>query len=158
MRSSDTVRSFDSVHSFDIVDVLIEQHDHMRQLCAEVKRSHGPARRRLFAELNRLVNVHELGDRRIVHPAARNSGAAGDAVGVACMTEEGTIERAFAALTALGVEPGSFDVRFAAAHDALLAHHAHEERDEFPLLRTHVGTQRRHMMVGELHDLQVMAG
>lgn len=146
------------MRSFDIVDVLIEQHDHLRRLCADVERSRGPARRLLFAELNRLVNVHERGERTIVHAATRNSGAAGDAVGVACMAEEGAIERAFAALAALGVEHASFDDRFAAAHHALLAHNDHEERDEFPLLRNHVGTQRRHMMVGELHDLQVMTG
>jgi hypothetical protein len=46
----------------------------------------------------------------------------------------------------------------AAVHGAILRHIEHEERDEFPVLRRYVGTQRRHMMVGELHDLQVMAG
>ena len=104
------------------------------------------------------MHRHELGDRTIVHPAARKANAAGDAIGVACMIEGGDIERALADLTARGVEQAGFDARFTAVHGAILRHTEHEERDEFPVLRRMSGTQRRHMMVGELHDLQVMAG
>jgi hypothetical protein len=146
------------VQQSDIVDVLREQHDRIRHLCADVEGSRGADRERHFAQLRGLLHRHELGDRTIVHPAARKANAAGDAIGVACMTEGGDIERAFAALTALGVAHASFDVRFTAVHEAILRHTEHEERDEFPVLRLYVGTQRRHMMVGELHDLQVMAG
>jgi hypothetical protein len=144
------------VHSSDIVDVLLDQHDRIRQLCAVVEHSDGAARKRHFTELSRLVRVHELADRRIVHPAARNANPAGDAIGVACMTEEDQINQAFTGMAALGVGHGTFDVRFAAAHAAVLHHAQHEERDEFPLLRRYVGTQRLHMMASELHDMQAM--
>jgi hypothetical protein len=138
------------------VDVLLDQHDRMRHLCAAVERSDGAARARHFTELSRLVRVHELAERKVVHPATRNANPAGDAIGVACMAEEEQINRAFAGLAALGVEHGTFDVRFAAAHAAVLHHAQREERDEFPLLRRYVGTQRLHMMASELHDVQTM--
>jgi hypothetical protein len=140
----------------DVVDVLRTQHDQMRRLCGDVERAGGADKKRLFAELDLLVNLHELGDRTIIHPATRDSTPSGDAVGVACMVEEGNIERAIAELHALGVDDTAFDVKFAAVHAAILDHHAHEERDEFPLLRLYVKPQRLHMMVGQLHDIQVM--
>jgi hypothetical protein len=140
----------------DVVDVLRTQHDQMRRLCGDVQRAAGADKKRLFVELDQLVNRHELGDRTIIHPAVRDSTPAGDAIGVACMVEEGDIERALAELRALGVDDVAFDTKFAAVHAAILDHDDHEERDEFPLLRLYVKPQRLHMMVGQLHDTQVM--
>jgi hypothetical protein len=140
----------------DVVDVLRTQHDQMRRLCGDVQRAAGADKKRLFAELDLLVNLHELGDRTIIHPAVRDSTPAGDAIGVARMVEEGNIERALAELHALGVDDVTFDTKFAAVHAAILDHDAHEEREEFPLLRLYVKPQRLHMMVGQLHDVQVM--
>lgn len=140
----------------DVVDFLIGQHDRMRELCADIPLATGPAKHRLFAELDVLVNVHEYGDRAVVHPAARDSTPAGAAIGVACMAEEGVIEREIAELHERGVGDATFDVGFATLTRALLRHHAREERDEFPLLRLYVRPQRLHMMVGQLHDVQTM--
>jgi Hemerythrin HHE cation binding domain len=140
----------------DVVDFLIGQHDRMRGLCDEVAVAAGPERHRLFAELGQLVNAHEFGDRTVVHPAARDSTPAGDAVGVACMAEEGRIERAIDDLQDLGTGHATFEARFAALRRAVLEHNEHEERDEFPLLRLYVRPQRLHMMVGQLHDVQTM--
>ena len=140
---------------FDIVDVLREQHDQIRQLCAGVERG-GPQKARLFAELDRQVNRHELGDRRVVHPATRGTTAAGGEIGLACMAEEGNIERTLADLKDLGVGHATFDSRFAELHQAILAHNAHEERDEFPLIRLYVRAERLHTMASEMHDIQVM--
>jgi hypothetical protein len=140
----------------DVVDVLIDQHDQMRRLSAAVPKASGADRDRLFTQLAQLIGRHELSDRRIVHPAARNSSPEGDRVGVACMVEEGNIERAVAGLLVLGTSNASFDDRFALLRDALVDHLAHEEQDEFPILRRYVPTDRLHMMAGELHDTQIM--
>ena len=140
----------------DVIEVLITQHDRMRQLCADVQGAAVADKRRHFNQLNELVNRHELGDRTLVHPTARDATPAGAAIGVACMVAGGNIERALAELHELGVDDPAFETRFAAVHRAILDHHAHEERDEFPLLRLFVNTQRLHMMVGQLHDIQVM--
>jgi hypothetical protein len=92
-----------------------------------------------------------------VHPAARaNTVAGGNEVALACMVEEGNIERAFAELRFLGVGDASFDGKFTTVWQALLDHLAHEERAEFPLLRQYVRAAHLHTMASELHDVQVM--
>lgn len=140
----------------DVVDVLLHQHERMRRLCADVDRACGEAKQRPFAALDRLITLHELGDRTVVHPATCDSGAIGDLVGRACTAEETGIERALADLTGLGVAHAAFDVRFALLHYAVLVHTAHEERDEFPLLRSRLPAGRLALLAGEVHDLQII--
>jgi hypothetical protein len=141
----------------DVVDVAFDQHERMRRLCAAVDRAGGSDKKHLFAELDELVNLHERGDRAVVHPAARESTVVGgDAVARACMVEEGNIERGLADLKDLGVGHATFDSRFATLHKAILDHNAHEERDEFPLIRLYVRAERLHTMASEMHDIQVM--
>jgi hypothetical protein len=140
----------------DVIHVLVHQHDQMRRLCTDVRQADGADKKGLFAELYQLVNVHELGDLAVVHPAARGNTANGDRTAVACMTEGADIARALAELHALGVEHATFDGKFATVHQAIHQHIAHEERDEFPILRGYVSTQRLLMMAGELHDVEVM--
>ncbi len=140
----------------DVIQVLVQEHHEMRRLCTDVRQADGADRKGLFAQLYQLVNVHELGDLAIVHPAARVNTANRDGTAVACMTEGADIARALAELHALGVEHASFDSKFATVHQAIHDHIAHEERDEFPILRRYVSTQRLHMMAGELHDVEVM--
>jgi hypothetical protein len=144
------------VISPDVVQVLLRQHDDMRRLCTDVQQASGTDKEGLFGELYELVNRHERGDLAVVHPAARTNSANGDKVAVARMTDSGDITRALAELHALGVEHATFDSKFATVHQAIRDHTAHEERDEFPLLRRYVSTQRLHMMAGELHDVEVM--
>jgi hypothetical protein len=50
----------------------------------------------------------------------------------------------------------AFDSKVASVHQAIHVHSAHEERDEFPVLRRYVPIQRLQMMAGELHDVEVM--
>ena len=140
----------------DVLHVLLDQHDQMRRLCIDVRQANGTDKKGLFAKLYQLVNVHEIGDLAVVHPAARRNSANGDTVAWACMTEGADIARALAELHALGVEHAAFDSKFAVVDQAIRDHTAHEEHDEFPLLRRYVSSQRLHMMAGELHDVEVM--
>jgi hypothetical protein len=140
----------------DVIHALLQEHDEMRRLGTDVREASYTDKKGLFAELYQLVNVHELGDLAVVHPAVRGNTANGDGAAVACMTEGADIARAPAELHALGVEHATFDSKLAMVHQAIHDHTAHEERDEFPLLRRYVSTQRLHMMAGELHDVEVM--
>jgi hypothetical protein len=140
----------------DVIQVLLQEHNEMRRLSTDVRQAGETDKKGLFAELYQLVNVHELGDLAVVHPAARGKTANGDRTVLACMTDGGDIARALAGLHALGVEDVTFDSKFAIVHEAIHDHTAHEERDEFPLLRRYVSIQRLHMMAGELHDVEAM--
>ena len=76
----------------------------MRRHCTDVRQAGGANKKGLFAELYQLVNMHELGDLAVVHPAARGNTANGNRTAVACMTEGADIARALAELHALGVD------------------------------------------------------
>jgi hypothetical protein len=140
----------------DVVDLLREQHDEIRQRFAGVERSHGADRERRFAELSRAIYRHERGEQAVVHGAAQDATPAGDAIGAARRVEEGVIERSVADLADLGTGAPSFDRRFAELYRMVLAHMTREELDEFPILRRYVQVQRLHWMAGQLRDVQIM--
>jgi Hemerythrin HHE cation binding domain len=151
------MRAFQRMMSPDIVDVLRHEHEQIRQLCTDVRRA-GPERRGpVLAALHDAFHRHQVGELAVAHPAASDSGPNGDAIARSCQAEGEQIERSLGALGRLGVEHPDFDAGFAALSGALLEHAAHQEREEFPLLRRYVPTQRLHMMASTMHDVQVMA-
>jgi hypothetical protein len=142
----------------DIVDVLLDQHQQLRQLCAEVQAATGHDKERLVGALAVLMRLHEIGEQAVVHPVTRDHTApGGDLVAGACVAEEAQARWAILDLQDLGVDHPAFAARFAAFHQAVLDHAAHEERDEFPLLRRYVPTQRLHTMANELRNVQIMS-
>ena len=142
----------------DIVDVLLDQHRQLGQLCTRVLAATGPDKKRLFGDLVMLMHVHELGEQAVVHPVTRDhTRHGGDLVAGACTTEGDRARWAILDLQGLGVDHPSFTAKFAAFHQAVLDHAAHEERDEFPLLRRYVPTQRLHTMANELRNVQTMS-
>ena len=151
------MQAFQRVMSPDIVDVLRHEHEQVRQLCTDV-RGAGPERRdRAFAALHDAFHRHQFGELAVAHPSASDSGSNGDAIARRCQAEGEQIERSLGALGRLGVEHPDFDAGFAALSGALVEHAAHQERDEFPLLRRYVSTQRLHMMASTMHDVRVIA-
>ncbi len=142
----------------DAVDVLRREHEEIRRLCAAVRGAERNRKKYPLAALQQAVHLHELAERSVAHPAVRNSGPDGDAVALACQVEGERLDRSLAELGRLGVEHPAFDERFAALSGALLSHAAHEERDEFPLLRRYVPADRLHMMAGAMQDVRIMAG
>ncbi|MBB2946992.1 hypothetical protein FB565_006760 [Actinoplanes lutulentus] len=143
------MEAFQTIVSPDIVDVLRAEHLRIRQLCDDVR----DQKRGALAALRHAVHLHQLGESAVAHPAVRNSGPAGDAIARACQAQGAELER-----TVTELERRGFDDGLAAVNRALLDHVTRQERDEFPLLRRHVSTQRLHMMSGTMHDVRVMAG
>jgi hypothetical protein len=140
----------------DIVDVLLDQHQQLRRLCVDVQAASGEDKKRMLGNLARLVHVHEYGEQTVVHPITRDQIVGGDPIGRACQAEGERAGRAVAELGDLGVDHPDFGVRFAAFRQAILDDAAHEERDEWPLLRLYVPTQQLHMMANEIRNVQAM--
>ncbi len=142
----------------DIVDVLLQQHQQLRELCAAVHAASNDERKQLFGDLARLLHLHDLGEQAVVHPATRDqTSRGGEAIAVACAAEEDRVGWAIGDLEGLGVDHPAFVAKFAAFHHAVLDHLAHEEREEFPLLRRYVPTQRLHAMAGHLRAVQALS-
>jgi hypothetical protein len=140
----------------DIVDVLLDQHQKLRQLCADVQSAGAADKTRLLGHLARLVYVHEYGERAVVHPVTRDHTTGGDPVGRVCQAEGERAIRSIAELRDLGVDHPGFAAKFAAFREAVLDGDAQEERDEWPLLRRYVPTQQLHMMAHEIRNVQAM--
>ena len=151
------MKAFQAVISPDIVDVLHREHEQIRRLCTDVRMAPRDRKKHPLAALRQAVHLHQLGELTIAHPAARNSSPNGDTIARACQSEGERVERSLTELGRLGVEQPDFDAKFAVLSGALLDHAAHQERDEFPLLRRYVPAQRLHMMASAMQDVRVMA-
>lgn len=141
----------------DILSVLLGQHQQLRRLCAEVQAGSGADKRRLLGSLTRLVHVHEYGEQAVVHPVTRDHTVGGDPIGRACQAEGVRSRLAIAGLRGLGVGHPDFDAAFVAFRRTVLDDTAHEERDEWPLLRRYVSSGQLHMMANEIRDVQAMS-
>ncbi|WP_432843517.1 hemerythrin domain-containing protein [Dactylosporangium sp. CA-092794] len=139
----------------DVIDLLLAQHNQVKALFAEVKGARGDARRDAFQRLVRLLAVHESAEEQVVHPVARND--AGDAVVDARLQEESEAKHALSELYDLGVDAPEFDTKFARLERDVLAHATHEERDEFPQLRSHEDPERLRRMTGAVRAAESVA-
>ncbi|MEY9857841.1 carbon monoxide dehydrogenase subunit G [Catenulispora sp. GAS73] len=138
----------------DIVDVLLAQHEHVKETFARVQAASGDAKEQLFGELITLLHTHESGEQQVVHPVTRaGKHDGGDLVAMACIAEERQADQRIAELKKLGTGHPQFDAKIEAFHQAVLAHATHEEQDEFPRL-SQLPAERRQAMADELRTVQ----
>ncbi|SNY25681.1 Hemerythrin HHE cation binding domain-containing protein [Paractinoplanes atraurantiacus] len=139
----------------DVIDLLIGQHQQIKALLAEVKSSAGEQRKEAFAELVRLLAVHESAEEQIVHPAARDD--AGDDVVDARLREEDDAKTLLNELYEMGLDAPRFETRFAALETAVLTHAEQEEQTEFPALRKGTTAGRLRLMAGAVRVAEAIA-
>jgi hemerythrin superfamily protein len=129
----------------DVVELLMHQHQQIRDLLHEVDGKKGEKRAEAFERLRRLLAVHETAEEEIVHPIARRSVKNGHKVINARLEEENEGKKMLQALEMMGPSAQGFDVLFAEFRKAVLEHAEREEREEFPELRRHSSGERRVM-------------
>jgi hemerythrin superfamily protein len=135
----------------DVVDVLLAQHRRVDELFAGVTHAPNARRRReAFALLVEYLNHHEHAEQSIVHPALREIGAPAAAVVDGRLAEEEAADRALASLISHGVNDRRFEADLAELQRMVHEHAAHEEAQEFPLLRAHLDVARLQQMAGEI--------
>jgi hypothetical protein len=121
-----------------VVDLLVAQHQTIRTLFTEVKRSRGSERREAFERLVRLLAVHETAEEQLVHPLARASLRDGRDIVQGRLAEEHDAKETLVALEKLGPDAPDFPDLLARLRDDVLEHAHHEETEEFRLLREKV--------------------
>ncbi|GGL93061.1 hemerythrin domain-containing protein [Nakamurella endophytica] len=114
-----------------LVPLLLEQHALIRALLQSVGVDSGCGRQQAFADLCRLLAVHEAAEEEAVHPTARH--VVGDTVEQR-IAEESHAAQAITDLESIDVGSAEFDRRFAELRDAVERHAAQEEDQEFPHL------------------------
>lgn len=141
----------------DAVDVLLAQHERIKELFGQVMGAHGTEKRELFDDLVRLLAVHEAAEEELIHPLSRKDNAAGDAVVRARLDEEQQAKRDLADLYDLGTDDGAFDTALRQLRDAVIAHAEHEEHEEFPALRRAVSTEQLTRLAGMVRVAEKLA-
>jgi hemerythrin superfamily protein len=120
----------------DVVAFLRDQHNLIKDLFEEVLHASGSkARETAFVELRQLLAVHETAEEMVVHPRARNDGAAGDAVVDARLREEHDAKQQLSKLESLDIASDEFITELTAFREAVLEHAEREETEEFTTLR-----------------------
>jgi hemerythrin superfamily protein len=120
----------------DVVDLLVAQHARIEELFLLVGASAEEVRRDAFAELVRLITVHEAAEQELVHPLARADG--GEAMVDDRLREEQQSNDVLAHLVEAGVGHPTFDTALLVLREAVLTHSRNEEQFEFPHLRDHL--------------------
>lgn len=135
----------------DVVDVLLGQHEEARALFVRVLGATGQDKIELFAMLVEKLQAHERAEQEVVHPVlaeitAESEDRLDDRVAEDILDEERAADQQIAQLIAIGPGDSTFDRHLADFQIAVLAHAAHEEEQEFPLLRSRVEVGRLQAM------------
>ena len=150
----------------DVVRILLDQHARIREGFAKVRSDSPAARQRSFAELRRLLAVHEVAEEMVVRPVTRLA-ADGGRVAHARNDEEDKAARMLADLEGTSPSSTEFATSLAALEAAVLEHADEEEAEEFPLILASRGEQQRAWMgralrlveaVGPTHPHPMAAG
>ncbi|HEX6873133.1 MAG TPA: hemerythrin domain-containing protein [Micromonosporaceae bacterium] len=141
----------------DVIDLLLEQHDQIKALFAEVAAARGPEKQELFEDLVRLLAVHETAEEEVVHPTARRRLDDGDEIIEMRLQEEEEAKQLLADLYDLGVDEPSFDARLQLLAESVIEHAALEETEEFDALREILDSKELARMAGAVQAAEAVA-
>jgi hemerythrin superfamily protein len=122
----------------EAVDYLLNQHAQIRAGLREVARAHGPAKAAAFADLRRLITVHETAEQEVLHPRMKDLADVSSLLG---QERHGT--RLLAELDRLDPASDEFDSGFTRLAVEIIAHADHEELEEFPVIRERLDHDER---------------
>ena len=141
----------------DVVDLLLDQHRVIRELCEEISTATAADREQPFRSLVRLLAVHEAVEEELVHPYVKRRVDGAKAAVAERVEEEREVNRMLMALDTLGPADPAFEELFTRFRTALLAHADKEESSEFAGLRSATGPAERAAMGAALRLASSMA-
>ncbi|MGV0625438.1 hemerythrin domain-containing protein [Mycolicibacter minnesotensis] len=115
----------------DVVGYLTAQHRRIKELFDETLLAAGPERAASFVRLRGLLAVHETAEEEIVHPRAARELEQGQTTVRRLLHDEQNARSTLGDLERVHVDSEFFTERLRELRDAVLAHGAREERDEF---------------------------
>ena len=130
----------------DVVAFLKSQHEEIKGLFTQVTGAHGEERKQIFADLRRLLAIHETAEEEIVHPRAKSELDDGEAVVSARLHEEHEAKEILSKLEKLDVDSPEFEERLSSFRQDVIAHAEAEEREEFSKLAAELDEGQLHRM------------
>jgi len=141
----------------DVVDLLLDQHARIEELFLLAAGAGGRTRADAFAELVRLLAVHETAEEEIIHPLSRTLPGDNDAMVDERLREERAAKETLAALIDGGVDSPGFETGIMLLRTSVLEHARYEERYEFPRLRRHVPPDRLRQLAVAVRAAEAVA-
>jgi CBS domain-containing protein/hemerythrin superfamily protein len=139
----------------DILDLLLQRHQEIKECFTEVQNATGSAKRDAFQELVRMLAVHEAVEEELIHPMSRRH--ASDTVVDLRLQEEEQAKRTLSDLYELGFDHPMFDSELRAFAETVIAHAEAEEKDEFPALRQSLSQEQAAAMAKAFRAAEAMA-
>ncbi|GAB2745793.1 hemerythrin domain-containing protein [Streptomyces bullii] len=147
----------DTGESDDVVTLLMQQHNHIRDLFAQVENAAAGDRADAFRRLVRLLAVHETAEEEVVHPSARRLFEGGQQVVDDRLEEERAAKQKLSRLDDMSTDDPEFMPLFRELRAEVLRHAASEEQHEFPRLRENATAQQLRMMATAVRAAEAMA-
>lgn len=140
-----------------VTQLLLEQHETIKDLFDQVESSTGTERLETFDCLRAMLAVHETAEEELIHPAVQAmGGGAADAVRER-LTEEDKAKRMLSDLEKMGPDADGFRDLFALFQTAVLDHAEAEEAEVFPFLDEAFDTDTLRNMADQLEVLERFA-
>ena len=129
------------LHEDDVVRVLVDQHDQLRESFAQVRAATGPSRARAFSVLARLLSLHEALEEEFLRPVTVEIGELD--VARARLSEELRAEAVLERCRTLDADSDEFGLALGQLEAAVLDHAGMEETEELPAVLAAVDEARR---------------
>lgn len=133
-----------TVQGEDVITILLQQHERVKGLMAEIHAADGEHKRQAFDELRALLAAHETAEEMVLRPVTRSVG--NERVAQARNAEEDEANHVLAELEKLDVASADFDAMFADFEQAVLQHAEREELEEFPQVQANTSADKRASM------------
>ncbi|GAB3651599.1 hemerythrin domain-containing protein [Glycomyces tarimensis] len=144
-------------HVEDVIELLLGQHQLIRELFVEVQSHTGERRREAFGRLVRLLAVHETAEEEVVHPLARRKIDAGEQIVEERLHEEHEAKEVLARLEDMDFDSVEFDDTLAQLRTSVLEHANREEVYEFRYLRAQYEPDRLQSLAKQVRAAEKMA-
>jgi hemerythrin superfamily protein len=139
------------------IDLLLAQHEQIKQLFEVVRTSIGNARKEEFDHLRALLAVHETAEEEVLRPVTRDVVPGGGEVADAVIAEENEAKTVLAKLEKMDVNSSDFLPALREFESSVLAHAAHEEGEEFPAVRANRTREQLQKMGEQIRLAERMA-
>ncbi|MDQ3973474.1 MAG: hemerythrin domain-containing protein [Actinomycetota bacterium] len=127
----------------DIIAILQNDHNEVRNLLARFDQTAPDRRSDLFRELVSELARHETAEEIIVYPTLRDVAPQGDQIAEARLAEEGQAEQLMAAMEDMDPASTEFVASFRRLRDEVELHASNEELEVFPRLQQQCDAEQR---------------
>lgn len=141
----------------DIFDVLLEDHQEIRELLHEVIELSPDRRAERFREAVVRLARHETAEQAIVHPTTREHVPDGDEIMQTVVTDENQIEDMLAQMEDMDPTSDRFLESARALRDTVVSHAGEEESQEWPALRDSLDLEHQRSMADAFERFESVA-